>query len=106
MATRTISPPMDETYTASPGRLDVVVASLTGASRADAQRAIADGRVWVDGRARPRSFRLSGDETITIRPPAERTLRRDMHEVPIRFRDEHLLIVAKPAGVLTHPTAA
>jgi 23S rRNA pseudouridine1911/1915/1917 synthase len=26
--------------------------------------------------------------------------------VPIRYRDEHLVVVAKPAGVLTHPTSS
>lgn len=97
---------MAETYPASPGRLDVVVAAAAGIARAEAQRAIAAGRVLVDGRARPRSFRLTGDEELSVDIAADRPLEGSGAAVPIRYQDAHLLIVAKPAGVLTHPTAA
>ena len=94
-----------ETYRATPGRLDVVVAALTGTTRADAQRAIDEGRVTVDGRSRARSFRLSGDEALSVELVPDRPVAPGGAPVPIRYRDPHLLIVAKPAGVLTHPTA-
>ena len=97
---------MTEIYPASPGRLDVVVAAAAGIARAEAQRAIAQGRVLVDGRARPRSFRLSGGEQLSVDIAADRPLEGGGEAVPIRYRDAHLLVVAKPAGVLTHPTAA
>ncbi len=45
-------------YIATPGRLDAVVATLTGEPRAEIQRALVDGRVTVDGERRPKSFRL------------------------------------------------
>ena len=45
---------------ATPGRLDSVVANLSGMPRADVQRAIARGAVLVDGVSRPKSFRLRG----------------------------------------------
>jgi 23S rRNA pseudouridine1911/1915/1917 synthase len=93
-------------HEAAPGRLDAVVASLTGAPRADVQRAIAAGGVLVDGRARAKSFRLLGGERLEVdleaRPPSAAT----GPAVPVRFRDEHLVVVAKPAGVVTHPTAS
>jgi 23S rRNA pseudouridine1911/1915/1917 synthase len=95
---------MAETFVASPGRLDVVVAMRTGSSRADAQRAIAAGEVSVDGRIRPRSFRLSGDETISVQHHPRDELEPGGEPVPTRYRDAHLVVVAKPAGVLTHPT--
>jgi 23S rRNA pseudouridine1911/1915/1917 synthase len=97
---------MAETYRATPGRLDVVAASLAHATRAEVQRAIADGRVLVDGQRRPRSFRLSGGEAVSIERVGARALEGSGEPVPIRYRDEHLVVVAKPAGVLTHPTAA
>jgi 23S rRNA pseudouridine1911/1915/1917 synthase len=70
------------------------------------QRAIAEGRVLVDGLARPKSFPLSGRERIEVdlREPGD--LEPDPAPVPVRFQDEHLLVVAKPTGILTHPTAA
>jgi 23S rRNA pseudouridine1911/1915/1917 synthase len=69
------------------------------------QRAIAAGGVLVDGRARPKSFRLQGGERLTVDLAARVAGTPTGPPVPIRYRDEHLLVVAKPAGVLTHPTA-
>jgi 23S rRNA pseudouridine1911/1915/1917 synthase len=96
---------MPERFAATPGRLDVVVTALTGVPRADVQRAIADGLVTVDGVARPKSFRLLGDEELEVDLLTDRSLVPDPRSVPVRYRDEHLVVVVKPAGVITHPTA-
>jgi 23S rRNA pseudouridine1911/1915/1917 synthase len=88
---------------ASPGRLDAVVADLAGVPRADVQRAIAGGRVLVDGVARPKSFRLRGGERIEADLWAGAVL-PEPGGVPVRYEDEHLAVVAKPAGMVTHPT--
>jgi 23S rRNA pseudouridine1911/1915/1917 synthase len=89
---------------ARPGRLDAVLAELLGVPRADIQRAIAQGRVRVDGTPRPKSFRLAGGEHIEgdLEEPGE--LEPEAGGVPIRYQDDHLLVAAKPAGMLTHPT--
>lgn len=87
-----------------PGRLDAVLASVTGIARSDVQRAIAEGRVLVDGAVRPKSFRLSGGERIEADIPGPSELTPEDGGVPVRFEDEDLLIVAKPAGMVTHPT--
>ena len=50
-----------EAHVATAGRLDAVLAELTGLPRADVQRAIAAGRVTVDGEPRAKSFRLAGE---------------------------------------------
>jgi 23S rRNA pseudouridine1911/1915/1917 synthase len=89
---------------ARPGRLDAVLAETLGVPRAEAQRAIADGRVLVDGVARPKSHRLAGDERVEVDLRGFGALEADPEPVEIRYRDEHLLIVSKPAGVPTHPT--
>lgn len=89
----------------APGRLDAVVASALGAPRADVQRAIEVGRVLVDGIARPKSFRLAGGETVEADLATSDPLPATGEPVAIRFRDEHLAVVVKPAGVITHPTA-
>jgi 23S rRNA pseudouridine1911/1915/1917 synthase len=94
-----------EVLAASAGRLDAVVAALTGAPRADVQRAIVAGRVSVDGEVRPKSFRLQGGERIEVDLMIDDPLVPDGPPVPVRFRDEDLVVVSKPAGVLTHPTA-
>src|SRR5918996_342239 len=87
-----------------PGRLDVVLASLTGIPRADVQRAITDGRVLVDGEMKPKSFRLSGGERIEADVRGQSELAPEGGGVPVRYEDAHLLVVAKPAGMVTHPT--
>lgn len=93
-----------ERFDAEPGRLDIVLARLTGLSRADVQRAIEAGRVTVDGAARAKSFGLSGGERLEIDVAVAAPLEPEGPPVPVRFEDAHLLVIAKPAGVLTHPT--
>ena len=88
------------------GRLDAVVARLTGAPRADVQRAIAAGLVRVDGATRPKSFRLEGGERIEVELARDEPLVPEEPAVPVRYADEHLLVIAKPAGLVTHPTEA
>jgi 23S rRNA pseudouridine1911/1915/1917 synthase len=96
---------MTRELTAQPGRLDAVVAKLLGVPRADVQRAIADGAVRVDGRPRSKSFRLSGGERLSVDLAAEGPPEPEGPPVPVRYQDDHLAVVAKPAGVATHPAA-
>ena len=95
-----------ESFIAEPGRLDVVATRLSGATRADVQRAIAAGLVRVDGEVRPKSFRLQGGERVDVDVRAEAPLEGDGSALPVRVEDEHLAVIAKPAGLITHPTAS
>lgn len=89
---------------ATSGRLDSVLAELSGVPRADVQRAIAREAVLVDGVPRPKAHRLRGGERIEADlGPAE--VPPESGGVPVRYQDEHLAVVAKPAGMVTHPTA-
>ncbi len=91
---------------ARPGRLDSVVASLAGVPRADVQRALAKGAVLVDGVTRPKSFRLRGGERIEADLTAAAEVPSEPGGVDVRYEDDHLAVVVKPAGVVTHPTAS
>jgi 23S rRNA pseudouridine1911/1915/1917 synthase len=93
------------TLDAEEGRLDAVVATMTGEARADVQRAIAAGKVHVDGEPRSKSFRLRGGERLTIEIEGDAPIAPEGPAVPIRYEDEHLVVIVKPAGVVTHPTA-
>ena len=55
-----------KTLIAEAGRVDAVVAGLMGVPRAEVQRAIAEGRVLVDGQARAKSYRLAGGERVEV----------------------------------------
>jgi 23S rRNA pseudouridine1911/1915/1917 synthase len=91
---------------ATPGRLDAVVAGLAGLPRADVQRAIARGSVRVDGVVRPKSYRLRGGERIEADLAGPPDVLPEPGGVPVRYEDDHLAVVAKPAGMVTHPTAS
>jgi 23S rRNA pseudouridine1911/1915/1917 synthase len=82
------------------------VAAALAIPRADVQRAIADGRVRVDGAARPKSFRLSGAETVTIDLPESAGPPAESGGVRVLFDDPFLMIVSKPAGMVTHPAGS
>jgi 23S rRNA pseudouridine1911/1915/1917 synthase len=92
-------------FVADPGRLDAVVAATIGSTRADVQRAIVAGHILVDGRTRQKSFRLNGGEQILVDLAEETPLAPEGAPVSIVFEDEHLLVVSKPGGLVTHPTA-
>jgi 23S rRNA pseudouridine1911/1915/1917 synthase len=93
-----------ETFEGAPGRLDAVVARRLKIPRAEAQRAIEQGGVQVDGTPRGKSFRLSGGERIEVDLAPARALPPEGPPVDVRFADEHLLVAVKPAGLPTHPT--
>lgn len=93
-----------EEHTAVAGRLDAVLTELTGMPRAEVQRAIAAGSVAVDGRPRAKSFRLAGGEALVIDVAEDAELAPEGPAVPVRYRDDGLLVIAKPAGLVTHPT--
>jgi 23S rRNA pseudouridine1911/1915/1917 synthase len=76
-------------------------------SRSAAERLLQGGNVQVDGRARPKSYRLEGGEEVVVEllpEPAEKIEREDV-DFGVAYEDEHLLVVDKPAGVVVHPGA-
>lgn len=94
-----------EVFRAQPGRLDAVIAIRLGIPRADVQRAILTGRVTVDGEQRSKSHRLEGGERVEVDLAGTQDLEADPSPVEVLHRDRHLLVVNKPAGLVTHPTA-
>ncbi|MEW6058891.1 MAG: RluA family pseudouridine synthase [Actinomycetota bacterium] len=95
---------MATVFEAAAGRLDAVIAARLVIPRAEAQRAIGEGRVLVDGTARSRSFRLRGGERVAVDLTGLGMLAAEGPPVEIRHRDPYLLVVSKPAGLPTHPT--
>jgi 23S rRNA pseudouridine1911/1915/1917 synthase len=87
-------------------RLDEVVAELAGTSRAQAARWAGDGLVEVDGRPRPKAHRLRGGERLAWAPPPPPPAGGPVAEdrpLTVRYEDDRLLVVAKPAGLVVHP---
>jgi 23S rRNA pseudouridine1911/1915/1917 synthase len=87
-------------------RLDAFLAARGAApSRAAAQRLIERAAVTVDGQARPKNHRIGEGERVAVETPAVEAKAVTPEAVPfeIVYEDEHLLVVDKPAGVVTHP---
>jgi 23S rRNA pseudouridine1911/1915/1917 synthase len=93
-----------ESVIGKPGRLDAVLAELTGIGRGDVQRAITAGRVTVDGSMRTKAYHLRGGERIDLEVTEPKPLQAEGPPIPVRYRDDDLLLIAKPAGLVTHPT--
>ncbi len=74
-------------------------------SRAAGQRLIEAGAVLVDGQARAKNHRLAAGEAVTVTAEA---VAGDAAEEPapaihVVLEDEHLMVVDKPPGLVTHP---
>ncbi len=87
-------------------RLDLVLSAAPEVgSRAAAQKLIAGGHVRVNGKNQGKSYRVSAGEQVDARlpAPAPPELVAEPMDLKVIFEDEYLLIVDKPAGVVTHP---
>lgn len=88
-------------------RLDQFLAkSLDGISRTRIQRWIALGAVLVDQTLRLPSLRLGGFEQIEVWPQpldSDTAFAPDPIPLTIVHRDEDVLVIDKPAGLVTHP---
>jgi len=83
-------------------RLDAFLSGVLGVSRSAAARRVDAGEVLVGGRSARRSRTLALGEAVEVAAPplADVVIAPDLP--PVRYRDEHLLVIAKPAGLVVH----
>ena len=76
-------------------------------SRMRVQALIAAGRALVDGRAVKAAHRVQAGERVEVAIPPPPRDGLEPEAVPLRvvFEDAHVLVVDKPAGMVTHPGA-
>jgi 23S rRNA pseudouridine1911/1915/1917 synthase len=88
-------------------RIDVVLAHRAGVTRTLAQRALRAERVAVSGRAVRPSHRLEESDVVegVLPPPAITPPGPEDVPLAIRYSDADVLVVSKPAGLVTHPAA-
>ncbi|WZO98726.1 RluA family pseudouridine synthase [Isosphaeraceae bacterium EP7] len=85
-------------------RLDKLVSERFKLSRRAAQEAVLNGRIDVDGERCDEPGRSVTAETPVAFFPSRPKARKVAGRLRILHEDRHLLIVDKPAGVLTMPT--
>lgn len=85
-------------------RADAALADWLGETRGRVQSRLEAGQVTVEGAPVAKSHRLrAGERVLVERPPLDQTAAPD--PVPVRYEDQHLLVVAKPAGMVVHAGA-
>lgn len=86
-------------------RLDVLVAQRLDLSRNQAATLIANGHVLVEGRREKASYRAIMGERIAVTraPPDSRDVLAEQIPLDVRFEDEHVVVIEKPAGMVVHP---
>lgn len=87
-------------------RVDVALSRMLGLSRSAAADLCAQGAVQIDGRRAAKSDRLLADQWIDIDMPGEPAEAEPEPVVGmlIRYDDDEVVIVDKPAGVAAHPS--
>lgn len=89
-----------------PERLDAFLArSIHNATRTKVQKAIDDNAVLLNGRPIKASRKIQPGDTIVchvMKPPPLELLPENI-PLDILYEDEDLLVVNKPAGMVTHP---
>lgn len=88
-------------------RVDRAVALVTGWTRADVQSLLAAGAVLVDGQTVGKSHRLVAGATIELlaEPVPDEPPGPEPVGVDVRYVDDEVIVVAKPAGMVVHPGA-
>ncbi len=87
-------------------RLDTFLAGhVQNATRSKVQRAIAGGAVLVNGKPARASHRVAPGEVIHVtlpKPPPQEAAPENI-PLDIIYEDDRVLVVNKPAGMVTHP---
>ena len=86
-------------------RLDLLVAARAELSRTQAATLIANGNVTVNGRREKASYKpVAGDVVVADEPPVHGIeMLPESIPIDVRYEDEYLLVVDKPAGMVVHP---
>jgi 23S rRNA pseudouridine1911/1915/1917 synthase len=107
-----LSPPTVVAFSvlsAAPDRLDRFLADQLDLSRTQAARIVAGGGVRVGGKVARASRRLDRRDLVEVELPEPRAVaalsRPGTRPAPlvIRYEDEHLAVIEKPAGLVVHP---
>jgi len=89
-------------------RIDVVVAAChTAVSRTYAGRLFRDGAILINGKQAKPSAKARGGELVSIDLPEPEAIEARPENIPLNilFEDRDVVVVNKPAGMVTHPSA-
>ena len=89
-------------------RLDAGLAKMLGLSRTQVAEMIDAGKVLVDGKIADKAVKLVATQLIEVNfEPIEQLVEiraEDVAELKVVFQDNDIVVVDKPAGVVSHPS--
>lgn len=88
---------------ASRKRLDSWLAEVAGITRAEVKRMISGGLVTIDGEHPKPSTKISPGQMVEVDVAEAQRTSLDPVPFDIRYEDDHLAVINKPAGVVVHP---
>ncbi|MFC2400595.1 MAG: RluA family pseudouridine synthase [Streptococcus sobrinus] len=88
-------------------RLDKALADLTNLSRSQANLAIKEGTVLVNGRTQKAKYNVKTGDIISYEEPKEEVLDYLAEDIPldIIYEDQNVAVINKPQGMVVHPSA-
>ncbi len=88
-------------------RIDRFAAEKSGITRSQIHRLIEAGDLLVNALPTKPNYRVRANDTVEITPPEEPPEELVPEDIPIdvRYSDEHIVVVNKPAGLVVHPAA-
>ena len=108
MATSTVELTLKIPDASAGQRLDQALAALLpDYSRSRLKGWIESGEIQVDGAARRARDRVQGGEAVVVRATVATDPETRPQPMPLdlRYQDEHVLVIDKPAGLVVHPGA-
>jgi 23S rRNA pseudouridine1911/1915/1917 synthase len=89
-------------------RADAALAKMLGISRSQAAELLTQGAVACSGKVLGKSDRLELDQIIEVelieRSAEPEVVAEDVSDLKVVFQDEHIIVIDKPAGVVSHPS--
>lgn len=89
-------------------RLDAFLVKETGITRSQIQKLIEKRNILVNSRTASQNYRVKVNDVITVSiPPKEEIEGLIPEPIPIEilYKDDHIVVVNKPAGMVVYPSA-
>jgi 23S rRNA pseudouridine1911/1915/1917 synthase len=88
-------------------RIDIFLSKKTGITRSQIQRLITQNNVLINSKEVSQNYRLKSKDLISINIPDKETEGLLPEPIPINilYKDEYIVVVNKPAGMVVYPAA-
>jgi 23S rRNA pseudouridine1911/1915/1917 synthase len=86
-------------------RLDSFLAKRTGITRSQIQKFIEKGNIFVNGKTVRQHHKIKSGDLICLNIPEEKTEGLIPEPIPVEilYRDDHIVVANKPAGMVVYP---